>query len=73
MLGLIVLAIVLGLVNSGSVDIIAISEIAITSVGFWLAMTLFGVFVVAKVIDRLCPRNGVHCLPGDRSHGRHAA
>ncbi len=55
-LGLIVLAIVLGLVNSGSVDIIAISEIAITSVGFWLAMTLFGVFVVARVIDMLCPR-----------------
>jgi Na+:H+ antiporter len=55
-LGLIVLAIVLGLVESGSVDIFAISKVAITSVGFWLGMTLFGVFVVARVIDHLCPR-----------------
>jgi Kef-type K+ transport system membrane component KefB len=55
-LGLIVLAIVLGLVKSGSVDVFAIAEVAITSVGFWLGMTLFGVFVVARVIDILCPR-----------------
>ena len=55
-LGLIVLAIVLGLVKSGSVDIFAIGQVALFSVGFWLAMTLFGVFVVARMIDYLCPR-----------------
>ncbi|OPY29058.1 MAG: glutathione-regulated potassium-efflux system protein KefB [Methanocella sp. PtaU1.Bin125] len=76
-LGLIVLAIVLGLVKSGSVDLIAIAEVGITSVGFWLALTLFGVFIVAKVIDRLCPRNGctvyqeIAHTDGTRHRGKH--
>ncbi|HEY3274695.1 MAG TPA: cation:proton antiporter [Methanocella sp.] len=55
-LGLIVLAIVLGLVKSGSVDVFAIGQVALVSVGFWLGMTLFGVFVVARIINYLCPR-----------------
>lgn len=55
-LGLIVLAIVLGLVNGGSLDVADIGLITIKAVGFWLALTLIGVFVVAKVIDWLCPR-----------------
>lgn len=56
-LGLIVLAIVLGLVNGGSLDIVNIGIITLKSVGFWLALTLIGVFVIAKIIDRICPRN----------------
>ncbi|WP_424356954.1 cation:proton antiporter [Methanocella sp. MCL-LM] len=55
-LGLIVLAIVLGLVRSGSLDIMSIVWTAGLSIGFWLGMTLFGVFVIAKIIDKLCPR-----------------
>lgn len=55
-LGLIVLAIVLGLVSGNGLDLVDIGIIAVKSVGFWLAMTLFGVYVVARVIDYLCPR-----------------
>ncbi len=55
-LGLIVLAIVQGIVNTGAVDIVSIGEVTVVSVGFWLLLTLFAVFVVAKVIDKLCPR-----------------
>jgi Kef-type K+ transport system membrane component KefB len=76
-LGLIVLAIVLGLVSSGSVDVFAISKVAITSVGFWLGMTLFGVFVVARVIDILCPRREctvyqeIAHMDGTKHRGKH--
>jgi Kef-type K+ transport system membrane component KefB len=56
-LGLIVLAIVLGLVSGGGLDLVEIGIITVKSVGFWLAMTLFGVYIVAKVIDYLCPRD----------------
>jgi Kef-type K+ transport system membrane component KefB len=55
-LGLIVLAIVLGLLKGGSLDMVGIGIIAIQSIGLWLGLTLFGVFVVARVIDWLCPR-----------------
>lgn len=55
-LGLIVLAIVLGLVTGDTLDIVDISMITIKAVGFWLAMTLLGVFGFSKVIDWLCPR-----------------
>ncbi len=55
-LGLIVLAIVLGLVKSGSVDVVAIAETTLISVGFWIVMTLFGVFVVSRAINWICPR-----------------
>ena len=55
-LGLIVLAIVLGLVKSGSVDLVAIAQTTLISVGFWIVMTLFGVFVVSRVINWICPR-----------------
>jgi Kef-type K+ transport system membrane component KefB len=76
-LGLIVLAIVLGLVKSGSVDIFAIGQIALVSVGFWLAMTLFGVFVVARIINYLCPRycctvyQEIAHLDGTQHRGKH--
>ncbi|HMK47956.1 MAG TPA: cation:proton antiporter [Methanocella sp.] len=56
-LGLIVLAIVLGLVRSGSVDIVSIAWISVKYIGFWVIMTLFGVFVVSKIIDQLCDRD----------------
>jgi Kef-type K+ transport system membrane component KefB len=76
-LGLIVLAIVLGLVSTGSVDVVAIGEVALVAVGFWLGMTLFGVFVVARIIDYLCPRK--YCavyqeiahLDGTQHRGKH--
>ncbi len=55
-LGLIVLAIVLGLLKGGSLDLVGIGIIAVESIGIWLALTLFGVFVVARIIDWLCPR-----------------
>ncbi len=79
-LGLIVLAIVLGLVGSGDLNLIDIGLITVKSVGFWLALTLFGVFGVAKLIDRMCPRD--ECLRyidtegelhGPRSPGNHCA
>jgi Na+:H+ antiporter len=59
-LGLIVLAIVLGLVGGGSLDIAEIGMIAVKAVGFWLALTLIGVFLVSRVIDWICPRK--ECL-----------
>lgn len=61
-LGLIVLAIVLGLLGGEGLNPMEISIIAIKSIGFWLAMTLFGVYVMARVINYLCPRNecGAH-------------
>lgn len=55
-LGLVVLAIVLGLVNSNTLDVGAILWTTITSIGFFLLMTLIGVFVIAKIIDRICHR-----------------
>lgn len=55
-LGLIVLAIVLGLVQSGTINPVDIAIVAVKSVGIWLLLTLFGVFVVAKIIDKLCHR-----------------
>jgi Kef-type K+ transport system membrane component KefB len=55
-LGLIVLAIVLGLVGGGELNFIDIGFVALKSIGVWLALTIVGVFVVAKIIDRLCPR-----------------
>jgi Na+:H+ antiporter len=76
-LGLIVLAIVLGLVKSGSVDVLAISQVALVSVGFWLGMTIFGVFVVARIIDYLCPRREcavyqeIAHLDGTQHKGKH--
>jgi Kef-type K+ transport system membrane component KefB len=61
-LGLIVLAIVLGLLSGGGLNPMEIGIIAAESIGFWLAMTLIGVYVVARVIDYLCPRTecGAH-------------
>jgi Kef-type K+ transport system membrane component KefB len=76
-LGLIVLAIVLGLVDSGSLDFVAIGEVAVISVGFWLALTLFGVFIVARIIDYLCPRREctvyqeIAHLDGTKHRGKH--
>lgn len=76
-LGLIVLAIVLGLVRSGSVDVLEIGWIAFFSVGFWLGMTLVGVFILARVIDYLCPRRQctvyqeIAHLDGTQHKGRH--
>jgi Kef-type K+ transport system membrane component KefB len=59
-LGLIVLAIVLGLMGGQSLDLVEIGMITVKAVGFWLALTLIGVFVVSKVIDWICPRK--ECL-----------
>ncbi|WP_394296148.1 cation:proton antiporter [Methanocella paludicola] len=55
-LGLIVLAIVLGLVEGGELNLIDIGIVTVQSVGVWLALTIVGVFGIAKLIDRLCPR-----------------
>jgi Kef-type K+ transport system membrane component KefB len=70
-LGLIVLAIVLGLLKGGSLDIIGISIIAAQSIGLWLALTLFGVFVVARVIDWLCPRTVCYYITETSNIVRH--
>jgi Kef-type K+ transport system membrane component KefB len=59
-LGLIVLAIVLGLMEGESLNLVDIGLITVKAVGFWLALTVLGVFVVSKVIDWLCPRT--ECL-----------
>ncbi len=64
-LGLIVLAIVLGLMGGESLDIVEIGMITVKAVAFWLALTLFGVFVVSRIIDWLCPRT--ECLKGGAS------
>lgn len=55
-LGLIVLAIVLGLINGGAPSLVEIGIITVKSVGFWLALTLIGVFVISKMINIICPR-----------------
>jgi Kef-type K+ transport system membrane component KefB len=77
-LGLIVLAIVQGVAKSGELDFVGISIVTLISVVFWLALVLVGVFVVARLIDRLCPRT--ECpryidsegeLHGPRSPGKH--
>lgn len=69
-LGLIVLAIVLGLCKSGSVDLVSIAWTTLISVGFWIVMTLLGVFVVARIIDWICPRKEcAACMDGN--HGNH--
>lgn len=76
-LGLIVLAIVMGLVRTGSVNVAEVAWVAVFSVGFWLAMTLFGVFVVAKIIDILCPRKAcvvyqeIAHMDGTQHRGKH--
>lgn len=59
-LGLIVLAIVLGLMGGESLNLVEIGWITVKAVGFWLALTLIGVFVVSKFIDWMCPRT--ECL-----------
>lgn len=56
-LGLIVLAIVLGLVGGEGLSLVDIGFIAVRSVGLWLVMTLAGVYIIAKIIDWLCPRS----------------
>lgn len=66
-LGLIVLAIVLGLVNGGGLDIAGIGMTAVKSIAIWLALTLLGVFVLAKVINFLCPC--LECEPPRDIHG----
>ena len=53
-LGLIVLAVVLGLV-SGGINPVDITFTVLKAVGLWLALTLFGVFVIARIINYLCP------------------
>jgi Kef-type K+ transport system membrane component KefB len=77
-LGLIVLAIVLGLLGGETLNLLDIGIVAIKAIGFWLALTLLGVFFVAKLINRLCPRrecpryidsNGI--LHGPESPGTH--
>jgi Kef-type K+ transport system membrane component KefB len=55
-LGLVVLAIVQGVAKSGQLDLVGIGIVALVSVVFWVALILVGVFVIARVIDRLCPR-----------------
>jgi len=55
-LGLIVLAIVQGVAKSGELDFVGIGVVMAISVIFWLALVVVGVFVVARLIDRLCPR-----------------
>jgi Kef-type K+ transport system membrane component KefB len=55
-LGLIVLAVVLGLVKSGSFALGDLWSQAILPIIIWLIMIVLGVFVLARVIDFLCPR-----------------
>ena len=55
-LGLIVLAVVLGLMGGGSMSLVDAGLITVKAVGFWLALTLLGVFGISRVIDWLCPR-----------------
>lgn len=70
-LGLIVLAIVLGLLKGGALDPIGIGIIAAQSIGMWLALTLIGVFVVARVIDWLCPRKVCYYITESSDIVRH--
>ena len=55
-LGLVVLAIVLSIVQSGALDVTGILWSTGFSIAFFVGMTLFGVFVLAKIIDIICPR-----------------
>ncbi|HTY89609.1 MAG TPA: cation:proton antiporter [Methanocella sp.] len=57
-LGLVVLAIVLGLVSNDSLDLVSIGFTTIKAVGVLAALMLIGVFVISKVINWLCPRDG---------------
>ena len=69
-LGLIVLAVVLGLVGGNGLNPAGLLFTAARSIGFWLALTLFGVFVVARVVNWLCPCT--ECgLAKDRSLAMH--
>lgn len=77
-LGLIVLAIVLGLVKTGSLDVASVAKTSLVYVGFFIILTLVGVFIISRIINWLCPRkscascennpgrdphgNGQHCL-----------
>jgi Kef-type K+ transport system membrane component KefB len=70
-LGLIVLAIVLGLLKGGPLDLVGIGIIAGQSIGLWLALTLFGVFVVARAIDWLCPRRVCYYITESSDIKRH--
>lgn len=70
-LGLIVLAIVLGLLKGGAPDPVGIGIIAAQSIGIWLALTLFGVFVVARIIDWLCPRKVCYYITESSDIVRH--
>ena len=57
-LGLVVLAIVLGLVSNESLDIASIGFTTVKAVGVLAALMLIGVFILSKVINWLCPRDG---------------
>jgi Kef-type K+ transport system membrane component KefB len=66
-LGLIVLAIVLALMSGESLSIVDIGLISVKAVGFWLALTLLGVFAISRIIDWLCPRK--ECMRNGPSSG----
>ncbi len=70
-LGLIVLAVVLGLLKGGALDLVGIGIITVKSIGIWLALTLIGVFVVARIIDWLCPRKVCYYITESSDIPRH--
>lgn len=73
-LGLVVLAIVQGVVKSGQLDFVGIGIITLISVVFWVALIILGVFVIARIIDRLCPRSECprdSCPEGYLAPGNH--
>ena len=57
-LGLVVLAIVLGLINNDSLDILSVGFTTAKAIGVLAALILIGVFILSRVINWLCPRNG---------------
>ena len=57
-LGLVALAIVMGLVNNNSLDLVSIGLTTARAVGTLIGLILIGVFVLSRVIDWLCPRSG---------------
>ena len=57
-LGLVVLAIVMGLVSNSSLDLASIGMTTFKAVGVLAALMLIGVFVLSRIINWLCPRTG---------------
>jgi Kef-type K+ transport system membrane component KefB len=54
-LGLITMAIVLGIVGTSRMDMVSVGVIAVKAIGVWLAMLIIGVFLLAKLIDLASP------------------